>query len=91
MSNVQIRDVPASVVDALKSAAAKRGQSLQRYLVEVLTEQARIATTTAVLDEAAANARRAGAGSFDSVALVREGRDARDAELTTDVPDPRRR
>ncbi|MGH3985130.1 MAG: FitA-like ribbon-helix-helix domain-containing protein [Pseudonocardiaceae bacterium] len=91
MSSIQIRDVPASVVDALKSAAAKRGQSLQRYLAEVLTEQARIATTTAVLDEAAANARQAGSRSFDSVALVREGRDERDADLTTDVPDPRRR
>lgn len=91
MSGVQVRGVPASVVDALKNAAAKRGQSLQRYLVELLTEQARIATTTAVLDEAAANARRAGARSFDSVALVREGRDERIADLPTDVPDPRRR
>lgn len=91
MSSVQVRDVPDSVVDALKSAAAKRGQSLQRYLVELLTEQARIATTIAVLDEAAANARQAGARSFDSVALVREGRDERDADLTTDVPDPRSR
>ncbi|HEY6425453.1 MAG TPA: hypothetical protein VIY28_19860 [Pseudonocardiaceae bacterium] len=93
VSSVQVRDVPASVVDALKSAAAKRGQSLQRYLVELLTEQARIATTNAVLDEAATNARQAGAGSsdVDSVALLREGRDERDAELTTDIPDPRRR
>jgi plasmid stability protein len=91
MSSVQVRDVPDSVVHALKSAAAKRGQSLQRYLVELLTEQARVATTIAVLDEAAANARQAGAQSFDSVALVREGRDERDADLTTDVPDPRRR
>ncbi len=91
MSSVQVRDVPAFVVDALKSAAEKRGQSLQRYLVELLTEQARIATTAAVLDEAAANARQAGPRSFDSVALVREGRDERDADLTRDVPDPRRR
>jgi anti-sigma regulatory factor (Ser/Thr protein kinase) len=78
-------------VDTLKSTAAKRGQSLQRYLVELLTEQSRIARTTTVLDEAAVNARQAGAGSFDSVTLVREGRDERDADLTTDVHDPRRR
>jgi hypothetical protein len=91
MSSVQIRDVPVAVVDALKSAAAKRGQSLQRYLVELLIEQARIATTIAVLDEAAANAQQAEARPFDSVTLVREGRDARDTALITDVPDPRRR
>ncbi|MGH3824957.1 MAG: FitA-like ribbon-helix-helix domain-containing protein [Pseudonocardiaceae bacterium] len=91
MSSVQVRDVPSHVVDALKDAAARRGQSLQRYLIELLTEQARIATTTAVLDEAAAHARKTGARPFDSVALAREGRDARDAELTIDVPDPRRR
>ncbi len=91
MGSIQIRGVPEPVVDALKSAATKRGLSLQRYLVELLTEQSRIATTNAVLDEAALNARRAGTGSFDSVALVREGRAERDAALTTDVPDPRRR
>ncbi|MGH3685033.1 MAG: FitA-like ribbon-helix-helix domain-containing protein [Pseudonocardiaceae bacterium] len=90
MSGIQIRNLPESVVDALKSAATRRGQSLQRYLVELLTEQARISTTMAVLDEAAANAHRASAGAFDSVALVREGRSERDADLTTDVPDPRR-
>jgi hypothetical protein len=44
-----------------------------------------------VLDEAAANARQADAQAFDSVALVREGRDERDADLTTEVPDPHRR
>lgn len=90
MGNVQVRGVPEHVVDALKSAAMQRGQSLQRFLVELLAEQARIVTTAAVLDEAAANARRAGARTFDSVALAREGREARDAELTADVPDQRR-
>lgn len=76
-------------MEALKGAAAKRGQSLQRYLLELLTEQSRIATTNAVLDEAAVHARQAGGGAFDSVALVREGRDKRDADLTAEVPDPR--
>jgi hypothetical protein len=90
MSGIQIRNVPEPVVDALKNAATRRGQSLQRYLIDLLTEQARISTTMAVLDEAAANAHRAGAEAFDSVALVREGRTERDADLTTDVPDPRR-
>ena len=91
MRNVQVRDVPEPVLDALKQSAAGRGQSLQRYLLDLLTEQAQRATTDVVLDEAAANAHRAGAGSFDSVALVREGRAERDARLTPDVPDPRRR
>jgi hypothetical protein len=91
MSNVQIRDVPQSVLDALKQSAAGRGQSLQGYLLELLTEQARLAVTTAVLDEAAANARRAGSQPFDSVALVREGRAERDARPAPDVPSPRSR
>ena len=91
MSNIQIRDVPRSVLDALKQSAADRGTSLQGYLLDLLTEQARLATTTAVLDEAAANARHAGGEPFDSVALVREGRAERDAHSATDVPSPRSR
>ena len=90
VSNVQIRDVPPEVLDALKQSAAGRGQSLQRYLRELLTEHARLATTAAVLDEAAAIARQADVGSFDSVALVREGRAERGTHLMPGVPNPRR-
>lgn len=39
------------------------------------------ATAAAVLEEAAVNARQAGVRSFDSVALIREGRTERDSYL----------
>jgi plasmid stability protein len=81
MTNVQVRDVPEPVVDALRSAAARRGESLQRYLAEVLAEQARVEATAAVMSEAAADAVTGAAAPFNAEAVIREARDERGAVL----------
>lgn len=41
MTAIQIRDVPDDVRDALAAQADARGQSLQRYLLGLMTAQAR--------------------------------------------------
>lgn len=41
MTAIQIRDVPDDVRDALAAQAEARGQSLQRYLLGLMTAQAR--------------------------------------------------
>ncbi len=66
MKSVQIRDVPDPLVAALRCTAATRGESLQRYLLSVLTEQARIDATATILTAAAADAR-------ESVSPIRRG------------------
>ncbi len=40
MVNIQIRNVPATVRDALVANAKVEGQSLQAYLLDLLTENA---------------------------------------------------
>lgn len=48
MTAIQIRDVPDDVRDALAEQAARSGQSLQGYLLALVTGQAR-STRNAVL------------------------------------------
>lgn len=81
MSNVQIRDVPESTMAALRCTAAARGQSLQRYLLAVLTEQARIDATAAVLADAADDAHHGDTATFDAAEWVRVAREERVNEL----------
>lgn len=86
MSNVQVRDVPDAVVAALKTRAAENGQSLQRFLLEILTGEAEVASNAELLDEAAADPGGYPAASGDAADLVRQGRRERDSALT----EPRR-
>lgn len=51
MVHIQIRDVPDDVRDALAGAARARGQSMQAYLLGLVTEEARRAANMALLDE----------------------------------------
>jgi len=81
VTNMQIRDVPDPVAATIKAAAAARGYSLQRYLLDLLTDHARAVTTVAVLDEAAADVEQASVQPFDSVDVVREGREERNERL----------
>lgn len=78
MVAVQVRDVPASVREVLNEEAARRGESLQVYLLEVLTREAatprnrRLAvdwSTVPLVDVSVV---------VNSAALVRESREARD-------------
>lgn len=50
MVALQIRDVPEDVRDALAGLAAARGQSLQSYLLILVTNEARQSTNLALLD-----------------------------------------
>lgn len=49
MVAIQIRDVPDDVRDALVAQAEARGQSLQRYLLGIVSAQARRSRNTELL------------------------------------------
>ncbi len=54
MANIQVRDVSAHTHEVLRRRAKKAGQSLQQYLLRVLTEEAAqptIAELMAEIDE----------------------------------------
>ena len=74
MPNVQIRGVPEDVHRRLKSQAASEGQSLNEYLLERLTEIARLST----LAELSARIRgREPYTGPSSASIIREDRDSR--------------
>jgi plasmid stability protein len=77
MTNVQVRDVPDEVLTNLKSLAASRGKSLQRYLQDLLAAEAAVMTTNQILDEVRANL--AGLPEFedDAVQIIQQGREER--------------
>jgi len=53
MSNVLIRDVPAEDLEEIRSAAARRGTSLQNYLREAMHAQAAYLRRQEALTQAA--------------------------------------
>ena len=75
LPSIQIKNVPDEVHSVLRRRAAEAGQSMQEYLLGLLTEQAAQPTLEEVLDRAA---RRGGAKlSFDdAVAAIRADRDS---------------
>lgn len=73
MPSVQIKDVPPEVHATLRQRAAAAGQSLQEYLLERLTDEARTPTLDEVLDRA--GGRAGGAVPFKAaVTAIRAGR-----------------
>jgi hypothetical protein len=81
MTNVQVRDVPEDVVALLKQRAGETGQSLQSYLLTLLTAEAGVVRNDAILD--AVSRRKTGwrAGPDDAAELIRQGRRERDEHL----------
>jgi len=76
VTSIQVKDVPADVHATLRRRAVAANQSLQEYLLALLTEEARSATLEEVLDRAGG---RAG-GHADrtlAVAAQRADRDGR--------------
>jgi hypothetical protein len=74
--SIQVKDVPADVHATLRRRAAAVGKSLQEYLLEELTEQARMPTLDELLDRA--GARAGGRAEFVAAAqAVRAERDTR--------------
>lgn len=73
MPSVQVKDVPDDVHTALRRRAAQHGQSLQEYLLALLTEHARTPNLEEVL--AAAGGRAGGSLPLAAAAIVaRAGR-----------------
>jgi len=86
-----IRDVPDSVKDILAREARERGQSLQAFLLAVLTRQAAFRQNEMLLaeiDRDMAGGGGAGSDAPDAKELIDAARARRD---TTDGPPPRRR
>jgi antitoxin FitA len=77
-SLLQIRDVPDELRRALKARAAARGQSLNRYVLDLLARDVQRFTVAEVLDRAA---RRSEQATGSSVDLIRESREERGREL----------
>ena len=79
---LQIRDVPEETRDALASLAAARGQSMQAYLLNLVTDEVRLARNAQIFDDLAPY-RVVIPPGFDADAIIREGRDG-GAEIDRD-------
>jgi antitoxin FitA len=77
MTNVQIRDVPESVVANLKKRAAGRGQSLQGYLRDLLVAEAAVQVNNEIFDRAARRTGKYQATEGESAEEVRRAREER--------------
>jgi plasmid stability protein len=72
---LQIRGVPEDVRDALAHQAAKRGQSMQAYLLDMVEREARMVRQSQAFEHTAGQ-RFSIPESLSPEQLVREGRDA---------------
>jgi acyl-CoA hydrolase len=83
--NITIRDVPPAVHQRLVQRAAKRGQSLQQYLVDLLTQLTAAPTMDEWLDEVDAfhaTFDPAVDRSFDDVGYLHAAHEERGARLS---------
>ena len=81
MVALQIRDVPDELRDRLSELASERGQSLQAYLFDVISDEARRADNLAVLDRFGHGAYGSRLSAADVSDALRASRAARDAQL----------
>jgi len=81
MVALQIRDVPEELRDRLSELASQRGQSLQAYLFDVVSDEARRQDNLAVLDRFGNSAYGTRLSSSDIDGALRTARAERDAEL----------
>lgn len=71
---LQIRDVPDDIRDLLAAQAAARGQSMQAYLLDVVSREARLGTKVDMFWRTE-QFRVAIPDELDPVKIIREGRD----------------
>ena len=76
-SNLTLRGIPARVRAMLAARAKARHQSLNAYLIDVLTREADTPTMSEVLADVEAIRRPTGLTGNDAVTAVREARDSR--------------
>lgn len=81
MVALQIRDVPEQLRDRLSDLARQRGQSLQAYLFDVVSDEARRADNLAVLHRFEHAAYGARLSATDVSDALRASRAERDTEL----------
>ena len=81
MVALQIRDVPEELRDRLSELAGQRGQSLQAYLFDVLSDEARRQDNLAVLDRFGKGAYGTRLSPADIHGALRTARAERDQEL----------
>jgi predicted transcriptional regulator len=81
MVALQIRDVPDDLRDRLSELARQRGQSLQAYLLDVVSDEARRADNLAVLDRFARHTYGSRLRAGDIIDALSAARAERDAEL----------
>ena len=74
MANVQVRDVPDDVHRKLKSRAALAGQSLNAFLLERMSEMARVPTVPELAERIRRREPYSGPSSAD---VIREERERR--------------
>lgn len=72
---LQVRNVPDEARRALKARAAARGESLNAYLLTVLTREASTPTVAEVLRRAASRTERASGTALDVLGAARAERD----------------
>lgn len=75
-SLLQIRNVPDEARRALKARAAARGESLNAYLLELISREVARPTVGEVLERAARRAERAQRSAVDIINTARTERDA---------------
>ncbi len=76
-SPIQIRGVPDDVRRTLKARAASRGESLNRYLLGVLTAEASRPSVAEVLERAARRSERAPVSAVEALHEARAERERR--------------
>ncbi|MGW8763509.1 hypothetical protein ACWGN5_13510 [Streptomyces sp. NPDC055815] len=81
MVALQIRDVPEEMRDRLAAIAGERGQSLQAYLFDVLTDEVRRRDNLAVLQGFSRGRYGTRLGTADVLGVLRAERAERDAGL----------
>ena len=81
MVALQIRDVPEELRDRLSELAGQRGQSLQAYLFDVISDEARRQDNLAVLSRFAKGSHGTRLSPDDIGGALQAGRAERDAEL----------
>ncbi|MPZ54558.1 MAG: hypothetical protein GEU79_17840 [Acidimicrobiia bacterium] len=75
-SLLQIRNVPDKTRRSLKARAAERGESLNSYLLEVISREVERPTVSDVLARARARSERASDSSLDPVTTARSERES---------------
>ena len=81
MVALQIRDVPEELRDRLSELARQRGQSLQAYLFDVVSDEARRQDNLAVLDRLGRGRYGTRLSPADIAGALHTGRAERDTEL----------